>query len=187
MFKKSFFNKVSIMRLKIGDKARDFQVKDVFGTEIMLSKFSDKKVLLSFYRYASCPLCNLRIEKLIKSYTEFKSKDLIILSFFESSAESILEYVGKQEAPFPIIPDPKREVYKLYGVESSRLGYLRGGFSKTMLKALKAGFRIGPKDGDRYILPADFLIENMEIKEVFYGKTISEHISMESIYRFIDS
>lgn len=175
------------MRLKIGDVAKDFQVKDIFGTEIKLSKFTDKKILLSFYRYASCPLCNLRINQLIHHYNNFKSKNLIILAFFESPKESILEHVGKQEAPFPIIPDPEREVYMLYGIESSRLGYLRGGVSKTMFKALKAGFRIGPKEGDKYLLPADFLIENMAIKEVFYGKTISEHISMESIYRFIDS
>jgi len=175
------------MRLKIGDIAKNFQVNDIFGTEIILSKFTDKKILLSFYRYASCPLCNLRINQLIQHYNEFKSKNLIVLAFFESPIGSILENVGKQEAPFPIIPDPEREVYKLYGIESSRIGYLRGGISKTMFKALKAGFRIGPKEGDKYLLPADFLIENMEIKEVFYGKTISEHISIENIYRFIDS
>ncbi|OLS32781.1 MAG: hypothetical protein HeimAB125_05560, partial [Candidatus Heimdallarchaeota archaeon AB_125] len=61
------------------------------------------------------------------------------------------------------------------------------GVSKAMIKALKAGFRIASKDGDRYLLPADFLIENMEIKEAFYGKTISEHIPIENISNFINS
>ncbi|GAH45360.1 unnamed protein product [marine sediment metagenome] len=175
------------MRLRIGEKAKDFQIKDVTGKDIFLSNFSNRKILLSFFRYASCPLCNLRINQLIQHFDEFKSKDLVILAFFESPPESIAQHVGKQQAPFSIIPDPQRIVYKLYGVESSLIGYLRGGVSRTMIKAHKAGFRIASKDGDRYLLPADFLIENMEIKEAFYGKTISEHIPIENIYNFINS
>ena len=38
---------------------------------------------------------------------------------FESPRENILQYVGRQDAPFPIVADPQAQLYALYGVEVS--------------------------------------------------------------------
>ncbi len=174
------------MRIEEGSTAVNFTVEDIFGNKISMSDYKDKKLLLSFFRYASCPLCNLRIAQLIQNYDSLTSKGLHIIAFFQSPKESILEYVGKQDSPFPIIPDPGRQVYKLYGVESSKLGYIRGGVSYTMLTALKAGFKPGRKEGIKELLPADFLIENLTIKRAFYAKQIAEHIPLEQIWPFLE-
>jgi thioredoxin-dependent peroxiredoxin len=107
------------MRLKKGQQATSFQVLDIFDEPINLQDYKGKKLLLSFYRYAACPLCNLRVHSLIQKYPEFQSQGLYLMAFFESSKESIARYVGKQDAPFPIIADPERSVYKEYGIESS--------------------------------------------------------------------
>jgi peroxiredoxin len=173
------------VRLKVGEKAKDFSVEDLNGKSILLSDFKDKKLMLSFYRYASCPLCNLRVLQLMQVHDDLKSKGLHFLAFFQSPKESIGRYVGKQDAPFPIIADPERKVYKLYGVEHSWIGYLRGGVSMKMLKALLSGFMIGKMEGKRDLLPADFLIENLEIKKAYYGKKISDHIPIEEIRDFL--
>ncbi|MHA1199397.1 MAG: redoxin domain-containing protein [Candidatus Heimdallarchaeaceae archaeon] len=174
------------MKIKEDTKAIDFDVTDIMGNNIKLDDFKDKKLLLSFYRYASCPLCNLRISQLIQYYDSLTAKGLNIVAFFQSPKESILQYVGNQSAPFPIIPDPEREVYKSYGVGTSRLGYIKGGISTTMFKALKAGFMMGKKEGDKHLLPADFLIDNLFVKRVFYAKQIAEHISFEEILAFLE-
>ncbi len=47
------------MRLGEGQKATDFKAKDIFDDKITLENYKGKKLLLSFYRYASCQLCNL--------------------------------------------------------------------------------------------------------------------------------
>ncbi len=107
------------MRLKEGEKAINFTVTDLSGKTISLEDFKDKKILLSFYRYASCPLCNLRISQLIQQYNDLKKKGLVIIAFFQSPKESMLQYVGKQNVPFLLIPDPEREIYKLYRIEKS--------------------------------------------------------------------
>ena len=116
------------MRIQAGQPAKKFEVEDIFGNKISLNDFKDKKLLLAFFRYASCPLCNLRVHQLIKHYPTFENKGLHLLAFFQSPVESIRKYVGKQDAPFSIIADPNHDVYRQYGVEKSWTGFLKGSF-----------------------------------------------------------
>ncbi|MBK5112278.1 MAG: redoxin domain-containing protein [Candidatus Heimdallarchaeota archaeon] len=174
------------MRLKEGEKAINFTVTDLSGKTISLEKFKDKKILLSFYRYASCPLCNLRISQLIQQYDDMKKKGLVIIAFFQSPKESMLEYVGKQNVPFPLIPDPEREIYRLYRIEKSWFKYVIGGISGKMFRALRKGYKIKDQEGQQNLVPADFLIENMIIKRAYYGKSIADHISFEELNQFLE-
>jgi len=174
------------MRLKDGDEVKNFSLEDISGKQISLSDFKDKKLMLSFYRYASCPLCNLRVQQLIQIHDELKSKGLFLVAFFQSPKESIAKYVGKQDAPFSIISDPERKIYKLFGVEHSWLGYLRGGVSLSMFRALWNGFMIGKMEGKKNLLPADFLIDNLKVKKAYYGKTISDHLPIDEIKEFLN-
>ena len=171
------------MIIEKGQQAIDFQVEDISGNTIILSELQEKIILLSFFRYASCPFCNLRIQELIKHYSLFQEKELRILAFFQSPKESILEYVtSKQEVPFDIIADPTRKIYDLYGVYSSRWGYIKGLLHvRTFNKARRKGFRLGRMEGKTALIPADFLINNLKIIEAFYGKDISDHMPLEMI------
>ena len=175
------------MRIKEGQKAKDFAVTDIYGNEISLKDYKEKKLLLSFFRYASCPLCNLRINQLATNSPSWNSKGLEILAFFESPKESILKYVGKQKVPFPIIADPDRIVYKLYGVEKSLFGYVLGGISLKMLKALLMGYKIEGVEGQKTLLPADFLIDNLTVKRAYYSKRISDHLPIKELIELISN
>lgn len=125
------------MRITEGESPRHFQVKDINNQTISLEQFNGQYLLLSFYRYAGCPLCNLRLHEIMAHSQSFKEKGLEIVSFFESSKASILNHMNAYDSPFPIIPDPERRIYKLYGLESSVLGYLKGLFRISRLyKAL---------------------------------------------------
>ncbi len=171
------------MRLIEGQKAKDLNTTDIFDNEITLENFKGKKILLSFYRYASCPLCNLRVSELIEQDNYFKEKGLEILAIFQSPKESILEYVGKQNVPFPIIADPEQRLYKLYGVEVSCLGLIRALFKPGKFKeALNKGFHTGTMEGPKSRIPADFIIdENKIILKAYYGKDIGDHMPIEMI------
>jgi thioredoxin-dependent peroxiredoxin len=176
------------MRLKVGEKAPLFKTTDIGDVIIDLHAHRGSKVLLSFYRYASCPLCNLRINRLIKLYPDLRKKGLKIISIFQSPKESILEYVGKQDAPFPIVPDPSQKLYKLYGVETSWLGFAKAGLEiSKLVETTKLGFLPGKVEGDMNRIPADFLIdENGIIQTAFYGKDISDHLGESEILKFVD-
>lgn len=175
------------MRLKSGQNAPLFKTSDIGGEEINLEALKGSKVLLSFYRYASCPLCNLRVHKLIQLFPEFSAKGLKIISIFQSPKESILQYVGKQDAPFPIVPDPSQKLYKLYGVETSWMGFAKGGLEvQKLMEITKLGFLPGKVEGDMNRIPADFLIdENGVIQTAFYGKDISDHLDESEILKFV--
>ncbi|NCT55690.1 AhpC/TSA family protein [bacterium] len=173
-------------RLVPKQTAPDFTVTDIQGKERSLSDYKGKKVMLSFYRYASCSFCNLRIAELIKVYPEL-SKDIEFLAFFQSPTEKILSYAGSQKPPFPIFPDPERKVYEIYQVnESSKMKFVFG--LTNILKLVNAfsnGFIKGKKDGDLYSIPADFLINvDQTIHTAYYGRDISDHISVSAIQQF---
>lgn len=175
------------MRLEAGQPAMDFEVDDIHGDRVALRDYAGKKLMLSFYRYASCPLCNLRISELIQLYPSFHEKGLSMVAFWQSPRESILQHVGKQDVPFPIIPDPERKVYQLYGVESSWMGYMRGGLRMSSLyAAFRKGFLPGKAEGETALLPADFLVgPDLTIQTAYYGKDIGDHLPIGEIERFL--
>jgi len=176
------------MRLQTGQPAKPFAVRDIFDRPVSLQDFSGKKLMLSFYRYASCPLCNLRVHELIARYPDYRARGMDIVAFFQSPVESIRRYVGRQDAPFPIIADPQRTVYRQYGVEMSIWGMIAAGFwwHPRMVIANLKGFWFGKMEGNIALVPADFLINpNSTIHTAFYGTTIADHVSLAQVDAFV--
>ena len=167
-----------------GQPIPEFSVEDIKGKVQTQQNYIGQKWMLSFFRYASCPACNLRIHELTKVYDELQEKGLSILAVFESPKESISQYVGKNDLPFPIIPDPDRNLYKQFGVDSSWIKFVLG--APTVMKALLNGIFPGKMEGDLAMVPADFLIdEDGSIHTAYYGKNIGDHIPIEQIKSFI--
>ncbi|MFC1563982.1 peroxiredoxin family protein [candidate division KSB1 bacterium] len=176
------------MRLKNGNKAKDFEVSDIYDKSIKLADYKGKYLLLSFYRYASCPFCNLRIHRLIEIYEDLQSKGLEMAAFFQSPKESIMQYAGEQSAPFPIIPDPERNIYREYGIESSWSGMLKSMIFRLNdgFGAIRKGFLPGKMEGVKALIPADFLISpDQIIHKAYYGKDIGDHIPVDDIYKWL--
>ena len=176
------------MKLQTSQATIPFTTTDIFGNSISLNDYQGKNLLLSFYRYAACPLCNLRIYQLIERYEALESQGLHTLAFFQSGAEKIRQYViGDKEVPFPIIGDPDHKVYKLYGLEGSKIGYIRGALSRNMVKAMRLGLGGNDPEGIQNLHPADFLISpDQTIHTAYYGRDISDHIPFEQIDRFLN-
>lgn len=170
-------------RLQNGELAPDFKVKDVSDKRIELKAYQGRHLLLSFYRYASCPFCNLRIHELTQQQETWQKQGLGMVAVFQSPAQKIREYVGK-ELPFPVIADPARLLYKKYAVECSMLGVVRGMLFRSgrMGSAMRLGFKPGSIEGEMGRLPADFLIgPEQTIIEACYGRDIGDHLSIERI------
>src|SRR5215216_4487268 len=68
------------MRLKPGDQAVPFSVETIEGKRISLELFAGKPVLLMFYRYASCPMCNLRLRDFAQLYPKLHERGLDVLA-----------------------------------------------------------------------------------------------------------
>jgi peroxiredoxin Q/BCP len=173
------------MRLSEGTKAPDFEALDWKGKPIRLSAVPGKR-WLAFFRYASCPLCNLRVHKIVGRHGELLGRGLSVLAVFQSPPGAIARNVGKQEPPFPIIADAAESLYGLYGVETSVAGYVSPRNFGRLAEALGKGFLPGRPDGSATRVPADFLIDSDgTIRRAFYGKVIADHIPFEDVDAFI--
>ncbi len=177
------------MRVSVGQQAPHFITKDVLGFKIVLDDYIDQKILLNFNRYAGCPFCNSYFLQLLHHATEYQEKGLQIISFFQSPQERVFETATTRKVPFPIIADPQREIYDLYGVESSLTGAAKSLREvPTFLKiALAEHIYQGPIDGDFFLMPANFLIgpPNFTVYLARYAETFADQLPFEEIETFL--
>lgn len=178
------------MKLNKGQKAIDFTIKDIYGKELKLSDYKGKKILLGFFRNVNCPFCNLRVHELKKIKEDLDKKGLQMIFFFESKPEVLKQSIFHAEvSPIPLIGDPQRTIYSLYGVEPSLFKAISTVFKSGTMEAFKAGQALNlPKDNEatQTLLPADFLIdEDFNIVNAFYGKDLRGHIPIADIKAFV--
>lgn len=174
------------MRLIPGSPAPRFATTDFLGTPVDLAAFRGRRVLVSFYRYASCPLCNLRVHNLIEEHGRLRSLGLEMIAVFQSTAESVATHAGRQDAPFPIVADPTMELYRRFGVEARWSGLLTAGTIRGALSAFRRGFLPGQVEGPFQRIPADFLIAaDGTIARAYYGRDISDHLDLAEIERWL--
>ncbi|MDD2951291.1 MAG: redoxin domain-containing protein [Sulfuricurvum sp.] len=172
-------------RLEEWKSAPWFKMRSFQGDDINLDAYRGRYVLLSFYRYASCPFCNLRVHESIQKNDYFRSLGLEMIAVFQSPDDKLAEYVGKQPLNYPIIGDPDLQLYRLYRVETSWIGLLKAFLfrpHKILTSVFLRGFFPGSIENEIQRLPADFLINPQgKIEIAYYGKDIGDHIAYETI------
>jgi len=176
------------MRLKTGDQAPDCGATSLRGEKIQLSReWRQGPLWLAFFRFASCPLCNLRVHEMIEQWSRFDGK-VRLIAVFQSPASRLEEFVAKQDPPFTLVADPEMGMFVDYAVESSFLKAVSGQVASRTIQAKRKGFKvIGPMDGPPFRVPADFLIHRGEIKVAHYGKNLSDSIPLETVEQFLGS
>jgi peroxiredoxin len=173
--------------LNVGQKALGFIAKTYLGEVISFENFLGKLVWLIFYRYPGCPLCNLHLKAVRKRIKILRSRGLEIVCVFETSEDKFKSLKDPHPA-ITMISDPDRVLYRLYGTEVKMSGLFRPTVAFNFFKAIVSGFGQGRIDGSLGQLPASFLIaEDGLIEQIYYGKTIVDHIPFAAVERFIQS
>ena len=175
--------------INTSDIAPEFSAQSTHNEHITLKRYKGSFLLISFYRYASCPFCNLRVHESIEFQNKMLYHNIKLLAIFQSPKEKIMQYVGKQEVSFPIISDPEKILYSLYGVQKSWLGLLIAiiiKIPKALYSIFWRGFIPGSIENGINQLPADFLIgPDGTVLISYYGKDISDHLPFDKIYKTI--
>lgn len=175
------------MRLAIGEKAPPIRLSGTDGQTFDSTELIGRRHLLSFFRFASCPFCNLRVHQLVSRYSELGG-GFPVIAVFDSSLENLQRHAEKHDAPFPILADPKRTHYQAYGIENSLVGMFTG-MLKRMPSLLHAMFVKGywptSPGGSVTSMPADFLIDEAGvIRTAYYGRDEGDHLPFERIRDF---
>ncbi len=174
------------MRLTSGDRARRIRLPAIDGLTFDTESLEGKPFMLSFFRFASCPFCNLRVRELVSRYDELGC-DFSIVAVFDSPLDNLMRHVQRHRAPFPILADADNAYYKAYGIEHSVVGVLKGMFLRmpTMLKAMFAGYLPTTLKGSLTTMPADFLIDRDGVIQVaHYGADEGDHLPFDTVKAF---
>ena len=174
------------MRIKSPARAPEFDVCDANGERVRLSDFRGRRVVLSFFRDAGCPFCNLRVYELTNEHALLKESGVEIIAFFRSTDEDVQRFVMQRPRPFVIVADPDMRVYQPYGIEHSWSALIRGMLLRMprLLRAMSKGI-LPRMRGDQSLVPADFLIdEEGRLVRSYYGRDIGDHLPMREIYAF---
>ncbi|GAB4396536.1 MAG: hypothetical protein OHK0053_10820 [Microscillaceae bacterium] len=186
------------MTLAIGQFAPHFETEDIVGNPVRLSEMAGRKVLLSFLRNTSCPLCSLFLYKLIRRAEEWKAKGFEIVVFYESDKKMFLRspfFVDDvlKRGCLRLVSDPQRKIYDLYQVEinlqKARLEVLEAaGRFPSVAEASKLGFQGNGEEAgtNPAAIPADFLLnEKHQLELARYGQDAGDNIPLEVIERFV--
>jgi peroxiredoxin len=181
------------LQVELNVTAPSFNLTDIYDRSIDLKSYKGKKVFIGFFRHAGCPFCNLRVHTLIKIRETLLSKNMEMIFFFESTKQLLLKSIFHAGvSPIPLIADPDKTWYSIYGIENS---LLKSSFShlttfiQTAIKAKTNKLPLYPMAGKESFstMPAEFLIdENQIIRKIHYAQTLNDRISIESILAFAD-
>lgn len=178
------------MRLQAGTLAPNFSRPSLKSPDLSLDSFKGQRILLQFYRYAGCPPCNLHVREYMTRYAELQAFNVHVIAFFHSPQASLEKYLEGVDMPFDIVPDPEKEIYEQYKVESNWKGIFTGQALKEGVRAGKAGFSLNPmnQEGGLFGLPASFLIdENKVIQQAYYGKDVADTPPVDTVLQWIKS
>ncbi|MGH2517222.1 MAG: peroxiredoxin family protein [Ktedonobacterales bacterium] len=175
------------MRLAIGQMAPPFVTEDLFGRSVALQNYRGAYVLLSFYRFAVCPVCNVRMHRLAQQAEAYKRRGLYFIACIESSPENAHFYLDRVNYPFPLVPDLGGGLYEAYGVGSSVFGVVKGMVTRQRDYREAAhlnlgGWNVRRFDGKFGRMPADFLIgSDGRVVLAYYGHDHGDFLKLEEL------
>ena len=101
--------------LTIGDKAPDFILPNAFGQPVRLSdELKHGPVVLSFYRGAWCPYCNLELHALHATLPHFRRYGAQLIAVTPQIPDKSLAQIKADGYPFEILSDLDSSVMKAY-------------------------------------------------------------------------
>jgi len=103
--------------LKKGDKFVDFELPNINGQKVTLSKkLEDGPVVLTFYRGGWCPYCNLQLKAYQENLDAFTKAGGQLIAISPESMESANSTVEKNEIKFEILSDEFNKIAEKYGL-----------------------------------------------------------------------
>src|SRR6267142_1917805 len=101
-------------RLKVGDKAPDFNVSTDAGQKVKLSDFKGKKIVLYFYPKDDTPGCTKEACAFRDGFDEIKDRGAVVLGVSTDSVDSHKKFKSKFELNFPLLADTDKKIDEHY-------------------------------------------------------------------------
>jgi peroxiredoxin len=101
--------------VKVGEKAPDFTLPDVFGKQITLSDLLKQgPVVVTFYRGEWCPFCNLQLRAYQQILPHIQALGASLVAISPQTPDHSLSTVEKKELTFTVLSDVGNIVAREY-------------------------------------------------------------------------
>ena len=101
--------------VKVGERAPDFTLPDVFGKQVALSELlKHGPVVLTFYRGEWCPFCNLTLRAYQRILPQLQALGASLVAVSPQTPEHSLSTVEKKELTFTVLSDVGNIVARKY-------------------------------------------------------------------------
>ncbi|MBT8378197.1 MAG: thioredoxin-dependent thiol peroxidase [Ignavibacteria bacterium] len=117
------------------------KLKNQDGKDISLNEFKGNNIVLYFYPKDNTSGCTKEACNFRDEFPKFRNLNAVILGVSPDSVESHLKFKDKNNLPFDLLSDEKKEVLKKYGVwkEKSMYGRKYMGVERTTFIIDKKG------------------------------------------------
>jgi len=121
------------LKLKEGDKAPDFKVKDQDGNTVALKELRGKNVVIYFYPKDDTATCTVQSCNLRDNIGVLKKKGIEVFGVSVDDEKSHQHFIKKFSLPFPLLADTDHKMVDAYGVggEKNTFGHVHMGIHRT--------------------------------------------------------
>jgi peroxiredoxin len=176
-------------RIGQGARVRDRELVSIAGGTVPVPD-PGRLVHLQFRRFAGCPVCNMHLQSFVRRSDAIAAAAVREVVVFHSTVGELRKYEGA--LPFDVIADPKRRLYREFGVESSPRALLDPRVWLTIVRAVLRSLRGVVFDGQPMPplipaggslgLPADFLIgPDGRVLASWYGVHADDQWSVDQV------
>lgn len=141
--------------LNVGDKAPDFTLGGPEGKQVRFSDILENgPVVLTWYRGAWCPYCNIALASLTKHNDKFQKLGATLVALTPELPDTNSETVKEQGLPFEVLSDIDHKVADQYGL----VFQLNDDTRERYQEKFKLVERSGENAADRLPLAATYVI-----------------------------
>lgn len=134
--------------LEVGTKAPDFTLLNQNGTEVRLSDYAGKRVILYFYPRDNTPGCTRQACAFAQNFEGFRQKDVVVIGISKDSVASHLKFAQKYSLPFILLSDPELQAIQAYDVWKEKKLY-----GKVSMGVVRTTYIIGAQGTIEKVMP----------------------------------
>ena len=172
-----------------GDMVAPRRLVAVDSSTVTLPDSGGAFIHLLFRRYAGCPICNLHLRTLARRHAELLAANTRVVAIFHSSAEEL--GAVRRALPFPLLPDPERNLYAECGVGTSLRSVLDPRAWSAAFRAVASRASPDPSAGrasGAFGLPADLLISpHGRVVAAKYGVHADDNWSVDDVLALLST
>jgi cytochrome c biogenesis protein CcmG, thiol:disulfide interchange protein DsbE len=102
--------------LLVGKPAPDFATQNLDGTVVSSKEYLGSPVAISFWA-TWCEPCKTEMPVLQQASLQYQNEHLVVLGVNAGENKNLVsDFVSAQQLSFPILLDPNRQIWKLYGI-----------------------------------------------------------------------